>query len=52
MYILDAQTGSWLCTLKGHSQPVWGAAFSPVGHYIVSGGFDSRVTLWKYEMVE
>jgi WD40 repeat protein len=50
--ILDARSSAWVCTLKAHTNYVWGADFSPAGHYIVSGGGDCRVRLWRYELVE
>ena len=37
LYILDARSGAWVCTLEAHSDSVWVADFSP-GRNIVSGG--------------
>lgn len=47
--ILDARSGNWVCTLKGHVTDVWTVDFSPVGHYIVSGSADGLIRLWRYE---
>jgi WD40 repeat protein len=52
LYILDARTGGWVCSLKGHANNVWSAVCSPGGHYIASRGGDFRVRLWKYDMLE
>ena len=49
--IVDARTGDWVCTLKGHVQRVLVADFSPIGHYLISGGRDRLLRLWRYELV-
>ncbi|KAL5364299.1 WD40-repeat-containing domain protein [Aspergillus floccosus] len=42
----DAQTGSLLRTLEGHSYLVSSVAFSPDGQRIVSGSEDRTINLW------
>ena len=44
--IWDAATGTEIRTLKGHEGPVYSAAFSPDGKWIVSGGGDNLVKVW------
>ena len=38
--------GGELQTLKGHTDTVWSAAFSPDGQRIVSGSFDKTLKIW------
>jgi WD40 repeat protein/serine/threonine protein kinase len=50
--IWDAQMGDVLKTLKGHVGYVWKVAFSPDGHYLASGSWDSTVKVWDLEAPE
>lgn len=49
--MLDARTGYWVCTLKGHLQRVLVTDFSPAGRYLISGGRDRLLRLWRYDLV-
>jgi WD40 repeat protein len=42
----------WVCTLTEHKSGVWASDFSPTGHYLVTGGDDHRVVLWRYREVD
>jgi hypothetical protein len=42
----DAASGQELRTLKGHTAPTWGMAFSPDGMRLASGSWDQTVRLW------
>jgi len=44
--VWDARTGKEILSLKGHSGPVFGVAFSPDGNRIVSGSLDETVKVW------
>ena len=35
-----------MCTLRGHSGPVYSVAYSPDGKHIVSGSQDETVKVW------
>jgi WD40 repeat protein/serine/threonine protein kinase len=50
--IFDARTGAVLKTLKGHVGYVWKVAFSPDGHYLASGSWDSTVRVWDLKAPE
>jgi WD40 repeat protein len=42
----DAATGTEVATLKGHTGPVVGLAFSPRGDVLASAGLDRLVKIW------
>jgi RNA polymerase sigma factor (sigma-70 family) len=42
----DVGTGKVLAELKGHTGPVWHAAFAPGGKLVATGGADGIVRLW------
>ena len=44
--VWDAGTGLELLTLKGHSNGIYGVAFSPDGNRIVSGSADNTAKIW------
>lgn len=44
--VWDATTGAELLTLKGHTDDVMSASFSPDGSRIVTGGQDNTVKVW------
>ena len=46
MRIWDARTGELLETLRGHTDRVWDAAFTPDGRGLVSGSEDMTLKYW------
>ena len=44
--VWDAETGTRILTLHGHSAEIWSVAFSPDGKRIVSGSKDRTVRIW------
>ncbi|KAI1767925.1 transcription initiation factor TFIID subunit 5 [Hypoxylon sp. FL1150] len=40
---------SCLCIYKGHDGPVGSLAWSPQGHYFVTGGWDKTVRIWSQD---
>jgi WD40 repeat protein len=41
-----AFTGEEILTLRGHNGPVFGVAFSPVGHRLATASMDGTIGLW------
>jgi WD40 repeat protein len=46
---LWSQNGSLQTILRGHSQPVWSLAVSPLGDRLISGSEDKTLRLWELE---
>jgi WD40 repeat protein len=44
--IWDAITGKQLMMMEGHTDFVYGVAFSPDGKYLLTGSFDGTARLW------
>lgn len=44
--IWDIQTGQVLRTFTGHTEGVWGVAFSPDGQSLATSGFDRTARVW------
>ena len=44
--VWDAQKGTEVLTLKGHTRFVYGVAFSPDGTRILTGSMDSTAKVW------
>ncbi|WP_454620412.1 caspase family protein [Bradyrhizobium cenepequi] len=44
--IWNAENGSLIQTLKGHTDRVWAIAISPDGKFIVSGSNDKSIKIW------
>ncbi len=42
----DLQHGGAIETLEGHTEPVWGSAFSPDGRTLYTASDDSNVIIW------
>lgn len=45
--VWDLRKGQIMYTLYGHEGPTTTASFSPLGDYIVSGGNDQNLVIWK-----
>jgi len=49
LYIIDANTGKNLTELKGHTNFLFSAAFSPDDKMVISGSGDNFVIVWSLE---
>jgi WD40 repeat protein len=47
--LYDFATGNLVALLKGHSNAVFGLAFSPDGSRLISGSFDNTAIIWDFE---
>jgi hypothetical protein len=45
--LCDPSAGETVSTLRGHTGPVCGVAFSPDGHWLATGGTDQLVIVWE-----
>ncbi len=46
LYLGDAMTSDPLKSMTGHSNSIWGVAFTPDGEHAVSGDADGRLIFW------
>jgi WD40 repeat protein len=44
--IWDVKTGRAMQRLRGHTEPISSVAFSPDGHFLVTGSWDRTARLW------
>jgi WD40 repeat protein len=49
IHVYEVETGRLLRTFAGHTAHLWGAALSPDGRRLVSGGQDSILRVWDVE---
>lgn len=47
VWLYDANTGTELALLNGHTEQVSSIAFSPYGDILVSGSYDGKICLWN-----
>ena len=50
--IWDLRKGQIMYTIYGHEGPTNCAEFSPLGDYILTGGQDSNIVIWKTNLNE
>lgn len=49
VWIYDARNGKEIALLRGHTEPVYSAVYSPDGTMIVSGSGDKTIRIWSAE---
>jgi hypothetical protein len=45
-------TGMWVCMLTENKSDVWKSDFGPAGQYLVTGGWNHPIVLWRYREVD
>ena len=51
VHVWDSATGNQVCVLSQHYQSVSAVVFSPDSNYLISGGEDGIILVWKFSLV-
>ncbi|KAI6651487.1 WD repeat-containing protein 18 [Oopsacas minuta] len=51
VHVWESCTGNQVCVLSQHYQSVSALAFSPDGNYLISGGEDGIIFVWRFSLV-
>ena len=51
IHVWEGGTGALIAVISQHYQPVSALAFSPDGSYLVSGGDDGMILVWRFGLV-